>query len=81
MAKLSKIDAIDHEILTQVYDEPMGPMGQGTKRLIGVDYILMDTPSHSAWSESRVAQHFRPSAYHKAAVRARTRQNGAFRRI
>ena len=34
----SKIDAIDHEILTQVYDEPMGRMGQGVKRLNGVDY-------------------------------------------
>ena len=41
----SKIPAIDHEILTQVYDEPMGRMGQGVKRLNGVDYILMDTPS------------------------------------
>jgi len=67
------------EILTQVYDEPMGPMKQCTKPLIGVDYILMDTPSHSAWSESRVAQHFRPSTCHKAAVRARIRQKGAFR--
>ena len=25
----------------------MGPMGQGVKRLNGVDYILMDTPSQS----------------------------------
>ena len=44
----SKIYAMVHEILTQVYDEPMGPIGQGTKRLIGVDYILMDTPSQPA---------------------------------
>ena len=33
----------------------MGPIGQGVKRLIGVDYILMDTPSHSG----KVIQHFR----------------------
>ena len=40
-----KIAITGFEILTQVYDEPMGPIGQGVKRLIGVDYILMDTPS------------------------------------
>jgi len=36
----------------------MGCIGQGVKTLNGVDYIMLDTPSHSAWSESRIAQHF-----------------------
>ena len=75
---LVKIYRAVFEILTQLYDEPMGPIGQCTKGLIGVDYILLDTPSHSAWSESRSAQHFRPSTCHKAAVRARIRSKGAF---
>ena len=35
---LVKIHRTVFEILTQVYDEPMGPIGQGEKRLIGVDY-------------------------------------------
>ena len=42
----SKIPAMDHEILAQVYDEPMGPIGQGVKRLNGVDilcWILLHT--------------------------------------
>ena len=76
---LVKIWLAVFEILTHLYDEPMGPMKQCVKTLIGVDYILMDTPSHSAWSESRFARHFRPSTCHKAAVRARTRQKRAFR--
>ena len=33
----SKINCRVNEILTQVYDEPMGRMGQGVKRLNGVD--------------------------------------------
>ena len=40
---------------------------------------LFSVSAHTAWLESRTAQHFRPSVCHKAAARAGTRQKGAFR--
>ena len=45
--KLVKIAITGFQILTQVYDEPMGPIGQGVKTLNGVDYIMLDTFSRS----------------------------------
>ena len=48
----SKIVWMRFEIFRDLYVESMAPIGQYVKRLDRSRYIVLDTPSHSAWSES-----------------------------